>query len=108
MDLDLTVAQRIIRNTVTESDNQKSEPIVSDLNQSGDRKRYCSKEVAAAKGCASEAGIHTCSDAMRILGGFDTIQEYPVERLYREVRLTTSSFGTGKIQRSIIACELMQ
>ena len=108
MDLDLTVAQRIIRDTAAESIKRELEPITSDSNRSRDRKWYCIKETTMAKGFAMEAAIRTCYDAIRILDGYGTIQKYPVERSHRDVRVTSSYFGTSEIKRLIIARELTQ
>ncbi|MGA9823146.1 MAG: acyl-CoA dehydrogenase family protein [Desulfobaccales bacterium] len=45
---------------------------------------------------------------MQILGGYGYSQEYPVERLARDVRVTTIYEGTSEIQRMIIARELLR
>jgi len=45
---------------------------------------------------------------MQILGGYGYIQEFPIERHYRDVRVTTIYEGTSEIQRLIIARELLR
>ena len=67
-----------------------------------------SKEASMAKLYASEAANRACYDAVQILGGYGYSQEYPVERLARDVRVTTIYEGTSEIQRMIIARELLR
>jgi alkylation response protein AidB-like acyl-CoA dehydrogenase len=73
-----------------------------------DRKRYYAMEASMAKVYATEAANKACYDAMQILGGYGYTQEFPVERYYRDVRVTTIYFGTSEIQRLIIARELLR
>jgi alkylation response protein AidB-like acyl-CoA dehydrogenase len=65
-------------------------------------------EASMAKLFASEAANRACYDAVQILGGYGYSQEYPVERLARDVRVTTIYEGTSEIQRMIIARELLR
>ncbi|MGA7563370.1 MAG: acyl-CoA dehydrogenase family protein [Desulfobaccales bacterium] len=67
-----------------------------------------SKEASMAKLYATEAANRACYDAVQILGGYGYSQEYPVERLARDVRVTTIYEGTSEIQRMIIARELLR
>lgn len=60
-----------------------------------------------AKLFATEAANKACYDAMQILGGYGYTKDYPIERLYRDVRVTTIYEGTSEIQRLIIAKHYM-
>ncbi|NIS80874.1 MAG: acyl-CoA dehydrogenase [Anaerolineales bacterium] len=68
-----------------------------------DRGEIYTKEVAMAKLFASEMAEVVCRDAIQILGSYGYSREYPVERYYRDVRLTTIGEGTSEIQRMVIA-----
>jgi alkylation response protein AidB-like acyl-CoA dehydrogenase len=61
-----------------------------------------------AKLLASEAANRACYDGLQILGGYGYSQEFPLERLARDVRVTTIYEGTSEIQRLIIARELLR
>jgi alkylation response protein AidB-like acyl-CoA dehydrogenase len=73
-----------------------------------DQGKPFSKEASMAKLYATEAANRACYDAVQILGGYGYSQEYPVERLARDVRVTTIYEGTSEIQRMIIAKELLR
>ncbi len=73
-----------------------------------DEKKYFAKEASMAKLYATEAANKACYDAMQILGGYGYTQEFPLERHYRDVRVTTIYEGTSEIQRLIIARELLR
>jgi alkylation response protein AidB-like acyl-CoA dehydrogenase len=73
-----------------------------------DRGLPFSAEAAMAKMFASEAGERVCHQAMQILGGYGYMQEYGVERMYRDVRLMEIGEGTSQIQRLVIARHLLQ
>jgi alkylation response protein AidB-like acyl-CoA dehydrogenase len=66
------------------------------------------KEASMAKLYATEAANRACYDAVQILGGYGYSQEYPVERLARDVRVTTIYEGTSEIQRMVIAKALLR
>ena len=63
-------------------------------------------EVAMAKRFAAQMAQKAAIDAVQIHGGYGFIQEYSVERFYRDVRLTDIGAGTSEIQTLIIAKEL--
>lgn len=65
-------------------------------------------EAAMAKLFASEAAESICRNAIQILGSYGYSSEYPVERLYRDVRLMTIGEGTSEVQRMVIARRLTQ
>lgn len=68
----------------------------------------CLKEAAMAKLFASEAAEKICSAAIQTLGGYGYLNDFPVERIYRDVRVCQIYEGTSDIQRMIIARELMK
>jgi butyryl-CoA dehydrogenase len=65
------------------------------------------KEASMAKLFATEAANKACYDAMQILGGYGYTKDYPIDRLYRDVRVTSIYEGTIQIQRLIIAKSYM-
>ncbi|MCE5334330.1 MAG: acyl-CoA dehydrogenase family protein [Desulfobacteraceae bacterium] len=73
-----------------------------------DRKKYYAKEASMAKVYATEAADAACHDAVRLLGDFGCVEDCPVERFYRDVRVTRIYEGTSEIQRLIIARELLR
>ena len=71
-----------------------------------DAGRPCLKEAAMAKLTASEMAEKVCSDAIQIHGGYGYLADFPVERIYRDVRVCQIYEGTSDIQRLIIARHL--
>ncbi|MGF1632051.1 MAG: acyl-CoA dehydrogenase family protein [Kiloniellaceae bacterium] len=71
-----------------------------------DAGRPCLKEAAMAKLQASEMAERVCSDAIQIHGGYGYLADFPVERIYRDVRVCQIYEGTSDIQRLIIARHL--
>lgn len=67
-----------------------------------DADQPCLKEASMAKLFASEAAERICSDALQIHGGYGYLRDYPVERIYRDVRVTQIYEGTSDIQRLVI------
>lgn len=65
------------------------------------------KEASMGKLYASEAANRACYKAVQLLGGYGYSCDYPVERLARDVRITTLYEGTSEIQRLVIARELL-
>lgn len=61
------------------------------------------KEASMAKLFASEMAEKVCSDAIQIHGGYGYVSDYPVERIYRDVRVCQIYEGTSDIQRMVIA-----
>ena len=68
-----------------------------------DAGRACLKEASMAKLFASEMAEKVCSDAIQSLGGYGYLADYPVERIYRDVRVCQIYEGTSDIQRLVIA-----
>ena len=73
-----------------------------------DRGERCDVEAGMAKLFASETCLEVATDAMRILGGYGYITEFPVERYYRDAPLMIIGEGTNEIQRLVIAKALLQ
>ncbi|WP_342118391.1 acyl-CoA dehydrogenase family protein [Pseudoduganella sp. OTU4001] len=63
----------------------------------------CLKEAAMAKLFASEMAERVCSDAIQIHGGYGYTADFPVERIYRDVRVCQIYEGTSDIQKILIA-----
>jgi butyryl-CoA dehydrogenase len=63
----------------------------------------CLKEAAMAKLFASEMAEKVCSDAIQVHGGYGYVSDFPVERIYRDVRVAQIYEGTSDIQRILIA-----
>ena len=66
----------------------------------------CLKEAAMAKLFASEMAEAVCSAAIQIHGGYGYLKDFPVERIYRDVRVCQIYEGTSDIQRLVIARQL--
>ena len=66
----------------------------------------CLSEASQAKLFASEMAEQVCSSAIQIHGGYGYLEDYPVERYYRDARITQIYEGTSEIQRMLIAREL--
>ncbi|MGB5708157.1 MAG: acyl-CoA dehydrogenase family protein [Arenicellales bacterium] len=66
----------------------------------------CLAQASMAKLFASEMAEKVCSDAIQIHGGYGYINDYPVERIYRDVRVGQIYEGTSEIQRMLIARSL--
>ncbi len=62
----------------------------------------CLKQAAMAKLFASEMAERVCSEAIQIHGGYGYLEDFPVERIYRDVRVTQIYEGTSDIQRILI------
>jgi butyryl-CoA dehydrogenase len=62
----------------------------------------CLKEASMAKLFASEMAEKVCSDAIQIHGGYGYVADFPVERLWRDVRVCKIYEGTSDIQRLVI------
>jgi hypothetical protein len=62
----------------------------------------CLKEAAMAKLFASEMAERVCSAALQTLGGYGYVSDFPIERIYRDVRVCQIYEGTSDIQKIII------
>ncbi|MEX5687965.1 acyl-CoA dehydrogenase family protein [Pseudomonas silesiensis] len=66
----------------------------------------CLSEASQAKLFASEMAERVCSHAVQIHGGYGYLEDYPVEKYYRDARITQIYEGSSEIQRLLIAREL--
>ena len=73
-----------------------------------DAGRPCLKEAAMAKLFASEMAERVCSDAIQIHGGYGYLSDFPVERIYRDVRVCQIYEGTSEVQKILIGRALAQ
>jgi butyryl-CoA dehydrogenase len=73
--------------------------------QSG--QRY-SKEASMAKLFASETAVFVVDRAMQIHGGYGYMKEYPIERFYRDAKITEIYEGTSEVQRMVIARAVLE
>jgi len=67
-----------------------------------DAGRPCLKEAAMAKLFASEMAERVCSDAIQVFGGYGYVTDFPVERIYRDVRVCQIYEGTSEVQKILI------
>jgi butyryl-CoA dehydrogenase len=72
-----------------------------------DQKKKYSKEAAMAKLYGSEVGMYCARIALQIHGGYGFIKDYPLERFYRDAKITEIYEGTSEIQKLVIAMNLM-
>ena len=63
----------------------------------------CLKEAAMAKLFASEMAETVCSAAIQVFGGYGYVSDFPVERIYRDVRVCQIYEGTSEVQKILIA-----
>ena len=67
-----------------------------------DAGRPCLKEAAMAKLFASEMAERVCSAAIQVFGGYGYVSDFPVERIYRDVRVAQIYEGTSEVQKILI------
>jgi alkylation response protein AidB-like acyl-CoA dehydrogenase len=77
--------------------------LVLDAARKRDAGAPCLTEASMAKLYASEIAEKVCSDAIQIHGGYGYLADFPVERIYRDVRVCQIYEGTSDIQRLVIA-----
>src|SRR5579863_7846005 len=80
--------------------------LVLDAAERRDNGKPALQEAAMAKLFASEMAERVCSDAIQIHGGYGYLADFPVERIYRDVRVCQIYEGTSDIQRMLIAREI--
>ncbi|MEX2180277.1 MAG: acyl-CoA dehydrogenase [Gemmatimonadaceae bacterium] len=71
-----------------------------------DRGQHVTQFSAMAKLTASETAMWVTTQAIQIFGGYGYVKDYPVERLFRDAKVTEIYEGTSEIQRIVIAREL--
>jgi alkylation response protein AidB-like acyl-CoA dehydrogenase len=69
--------------------------------------RRTTLEAAMAKLYSSEAAGRVAEDGVQIFGGYGFVKDYPAEKYFRDVKLTTIGEGTSEIQRLVIARQLL-
>jgi alkylation response protein AidB-like acyl-CoA dehydrogenase len=72
-----------------------------------DQGRRMTLESAMAKLYASEIAVRASEDGVQIHGGYGFVKDYPAEKFFRDVKLTTIGEGTSEIQRLVIARQLL-
>jgi len=72
-----------------------------------DSGRRLTLESAMAKLYSSEIAVKTADDCVQIHGGYGFVKDYPAEKFFRDVKLTTIGEGTSEIQRLVIARQLL-
>ncbi|MDP2872724.1 MAG: acyl-CoA dehydrogenase family protein [Bacillota bacterium] len=66
------------------------------------------REAAMAKTFASDTAMAAATDAVQIFGGYGYMRDYPVEKLFRDAKITQIYEGTNQVQRNIIAASLLK
>ena len=72
-----------------------------------DRGRRTTLESSMAKLYASEIAVRAADDCVQVHGGYGFVKDYPAEKYFRDVKLTTIGEGTSEIQRLVIARQLL-
>lgn len=72
-----------------------------------DQGRDINLQAAMAKYYASEAATRATNEAIQIHGGYGFIKDFPVEKLYRDVKLMTIGEGTSEVQKMVIARNIL-
>jgi alkylation response protein AidB-like acyl-CoA dehydrogenase len=81
---------------------------VGQLIDEGSEGQELTKLSAMAKLYCSDVAMDVTTDAVQILGGYGYIQEYPVERMMRDAKITQIYEGTNQVQRLVIAREMLK
>jgi alkylation response protein AidB-like acyl-CoA dehydrogenase len=81
---------------------------VGQLIDEGAEGQELTKLSAMAKLYCSDVAMEVTTDAVQVLGGYGYIQEYPVERMMRDAKITQIYEGTNQIQRLVIAREMVK
>jgi hypothetical protein len=72
-----------------------------------DENKRTTLESSMAKLYASEIAVRAAEDCVQIHGGYGFVKDYPAEKFFRDVKLTTIGEGTSEIQRLVIARQLL-
>jgi butyryl-CoA dehydrogenase len=73
-----------------------------------DRGRPYARDASMAKLFASEVANRAAKEAVQIFGGYGYLTDFPVERHYRDAKITEIYEGTSEIQRLVIASSLLK
>lgn len=68
----------------------------------------CAKEASMAKLFASKTAVEVATEALQVFGGYGYTKKYPVERYFRDAKITEIYEGTSEIQRIVIAKHLLK
>ncbi|RLQ93477.1 acyl-CoA dehydrogenase [Falsibacillus albus] len=68
----------------------------------------CGKEASMAKLFASRAAVEVSTEAIQVFGGYGYTKEYPVERYFRDAKITEIYEGTSEIQRIVVSKHLLR
>jgi acyl-CoA dehydrogenase len=68
----------------------------------------CKREASMAKLFATDTAMKVTTEAIQVFGGYGYTREYPVERLFRDAKVTQIYEGTNEIQRLVIASTLLE
>lgn len=82
--------------------------LVYDAAYKMDMGQNADKEASMAKLFATEEGKWVVDRALQIHGGYGYIKEYPVERMYRDIRVTSIYEGTSEVQKMVIASSVLK
>jgi alkylation response protein AidB-like acyl-CoA dehydrogenase len=70
--------------------------------------RDVSRSSSMCKTFASDVAVEVTADALQIFGGYGYMREYPIEKLFRDAKITQLYEGTNQIQRQVIALDLIR
>ncbi|HUS13854.1 MAG TPA: acyl-CoA dehydrogenase family protein, partial [Chloroflexia bacterium] len=73
-----------------------------------DQRPRVTREAAMAKLFCTELAMRCAHDAVQIHGGYGYVKEYPVERMFRDAKITEIYEGTSQVQRMVIAGQLLK
>jgi alkylation response protein AidB-like acyl-CoA dehydrogenase len=65
-------------------------------------------ESSMAKNFASDVAMKVTTDAVQVFGGYGYIREYPVEKLFRDAKITQIYEGTNQIQKVVVANQILK
>ena len=82
--------------------------LIDAIQGSGADGQDLTKLSAMAKLYCTDVAMEVTTDAVQVLGGYGYIQEYPVERMMRDAKITQIYEGTNQIQRLVIAREMVK
>ena len=77
--------------------------LLHEVARAKDRGEDITTRASMAKLCASEAAMYVTTEAVQIFGGYGYMRDYPVERLFRDAKVTEIYEGTSEVQRIVIA-----
>lgn len=69
---------------------------------------FCAQEVSMAKLFTSKTAVQVTTDAIQIHGGYGFTEDYPVERYFRDAKITEIYEGTSEIQQIVISKYLLR